>query len=135
MIRPFESMDIRRLKPNEFSEPYDIDFILSDPEAVRFTQVDGSDVACIIIAKKYWQDNYVAFFLIAKDYPPRLARELKRAVHDFIKDCNVQRIQTDSIACPLLDKWHEFIGLKCEGLREKMLQNKDFKSWAWVNGN
>ena len=133
MIRPFESMDTRRLKPNEFSEPYDIDFIISDPDAVRFTQVDDqSNVQCIIVSRKYWRDNYVSFFLIAKDYPPRLARELKKAVHDFINDCGVKRIQTDSISCPMLDRWHQFLSFECEGLRRKMLNNKDFKSWAWV---
>lgn len=133
MIRPFESIDARRLKPNEFSEPYDVGFILGDPEAIRFTQVDeDSNVVCIIVAKKYWADNYLAFFLIAKDYPPRLAKELKKAIHGFIKDCGVQRIQTDSIDCDLLNRWHSFLEFQCEGIRKKMLHGKDFRSWAWV---
>ena len=133
MIRPFESTDIRRLKPNEFSEPYDIDFILDDPESIKFTQVDNdSNVVCIICAKRYWGDNYMAFFLIAQEYPPKLARELKKAVHDFIKDCGVKRIQTDSVDCDLLNRWHSFLQFKSEGVRKKMIFDRDYISWAWV---
>lgn len=125
--------DVRRLKPNEFSEVYDTDFVLGDPDAIKFTQVDDkSNVLCIMASKRYWEDCWLGFFLISADYRPSYARELKRFFQQGLVDMRVQRIQTDSVSCPLLDKWHKYLGFELEGIRRKMLNNKDFGSWAIV---
>ena len=63
MIRFFERVDMRRLKSNEFSKLDDISFVFDDPDFYKFTLV-GSDqnVYAIICFKRYWKNNFVAFF-------------------------------------------------------------------------
>lgn len=133
MIRPFENLDLRRLKPNEFSEPYDMDFIFGDPETIKFSQVDDkSEVLCIMASKRYWQDNWLGFFLISQNYRPSYAKELKKFFHQGLIDMGAKRIQTDSVACPLLDKWHRFLNFELEGTRRKMIHGKDYNLWGMV---
>lgn len=136
MIRLFENRDGRRLiKPNEFSDIGDMDFVFSDPDFYKHTLVgDDSGVYAIICFKRYWGNCFVAFFLVSEDLKPRHSVELKRFVHQAVIDLQADRVQTDSVACDVLDKWHEFLGFTFEGTREKMLFNKDYNMWGFLKG-
>jgi hypothetical protein len=135
MIRHFEGLDPRRLKPNEHSETLDMGYVFADPAYVKFTQVgNDNDIVCIIVFQRYWENNYQAFFLLSRDYPVVMAKELKVFVDNAILDLGANRVQTDSVATPALDKWHEFLGFTCEGTREKMIFDKDYRCWARLRG-
>lgn len=135
MIRHFEPPDARRLKPNEFSGTYDLAAIFQDESYYKHTLVDdNSDVQAIIVFRPYWQNNYVAFFLISQDFPKRLASELKEFVNNAILDLGADRVQTDSVHCEVLNRWHDWLGFTLEGCREKMIEGKDFNMWAKLRG-
>lgn len=135
MIRFFERIDARRIKANKFSGVGDMGFVFDDPEFRKFTLVgNDADVHAIICFRKYWENNYLAFFLLGDDMPVICARELKRFIYQAIADLGAERVQTDSVDCDLLTKWHKFLGFKHEGKREKMIYNQDYSMWSVVKG-
>jgi len=135
MIRPFQKLDARRLQSNEFSNAKDIQFVFDDPDFYKHTLISNeSDVYAIICFKRYWKNNFLAFFLIGKDMPAIHARELKEFVDNAIEDLRAERVQTESVATETLDKWHEFLGFTLEGKREKMIYDKDYNQWGKLKG-
>lgn len=135
MIRPFERIDVRRIKANEFSKPSDMAFVFNDAEFYKHTLVGAdSSVYAIICWRRYWSNNFIAFFLISEEMPSIYARELKRFVFDAIMDFRAERVQTDSVDCPELNRWHDFLGFRLEGKREKMIFDKDFNMWGLLKG-
>lgn len=134
MIREFRRIDLRRLKGNEFSGKNDIGYIF-DPEFYKHTLVDRNDeVKAIIFARPYWKKNFIASFLISENINLGDVRELKKFLYQAIEDIGVERIQTDSIDCPVINRWHTFLGFTLEGKREKMAYDKDFNMWGLLKG-
>ncbi len=128
-------MDSRRLKANEFSDASDMAWVFKDEGFDKHTMEDDEGrVLCIICFKKYWQDNYLAFLLISKEMTALHARALKSWIFGAMMDLRMKRVQTDSVDCPVINRWHEFLGFTLEGTRAKMLFDKDYKMWAFVKG-
>lgn len=135
MIRNFEMIDPRRLKANQFSKPGDMSFVFNDPAFIKQTLVgENGDVYAIICFRAYWRKNFISFFLISEDMPIIYARELRKFLHNAILDFEADRVQTDSVACEKLDKWHKFLGFTFEGKREKMVFDKDYHLWGMLKG-
>ena len=66
--------------------------------------------------------------------PPIYARELKTFVHEAVIDLRAERVQTESVDTPALNKWHEFLGFALEGKREKMIFDNDYNQWGYLKG-
>lgn len=130
MIRRFQKEDLRSFTPNQFSDPSMARGIFEQPGWEIFTQKDGDLTVAIICAQRYWGNNYAAFFLISEQFRPRHAVKLKEFVHSTHERFGVKRIQTDSQAHPMIDSWHEWLGFKLEGTREKMMHGKDYHCWG-----
>lgn len=131
MIRRFQKTDLRRIKSNEFSEIEKVDFVFADDDFCKHTLVgEKSDVFAIICFKRYWNNNWMAFFLISEDMPVIYARELKNFINNAMIDLRAERIQTDSVDCPELNRWHKFLGFTLEGTRKKMIFNQDYNMWC-----
>lgn len=135
MIRPFQRIDVRRLRANKFSIASDSGFIFDDDTFYKHTLVtDKSDVLAIICFKNYWGNNWIACFFISDEMPAIYAKQLKRFVDDAIIDLGAERVQTDSQDCPELNRWHKFMEFTLEGKREKMLYDKDYNLWGKLKG-
>jgi hypothetical protein len=135
MIRHFERVDLRRIKTNQFSRFSDFRFIFDDEDTYKHTLVDDNgNVQAIICFKLYWRKNAVAFFLISDEMNPIYARELKKFIYQAMRDFDGDRIQTDSVDCPELNRWHKFLGFTLEGKREKMIYDQDYNMWALLKG-
>ena len=136
MIRTYNSIDARRLKnPNKFSDVKSCIFALEDPNFYKATLVsEDSSIHAIICFMRYWGNNFAAFFLISDNLTGREAVELKKFIYQAVDDFQADRVQTDSVHCEVLTKWHEFLGFRSEGVREKMLYNKDYEMWSIVKG-
>ncbi len=135
MIRAFNRSDIRRIKANEFSKPNDLAFVFYDEEFYKNTLVgDDGDVYAIICFRRYWHNNFLAFFLISEDMPFIYARQLKKFLLDAIIDFRAERVQTDSRDCAILNRWHKFLGFTLEGKREKMIFDLDYNMWGLLKG-
>lgn len=132
MMKLFSMDDLKGFVPNRWSDPSQFMSVLQDEAVSNITVWDGDKVAGIISFKAYWANNYVLSILLANNFRVRMAPILKRALYNIMDDLNVERVQTDSIACIELDMWHEYFGFTCEGLRKKMYFGEDYKSWAIV---
>lgn len=135
MIRHFARMDIRRLKANKFSDIKGADFVFDDDAVMKHTLVDNNDrVLAVICFQEYWRRNFYAFFLISEEIGAHGISELKDFVYQAISDLGADRVQTHSVDAPEVNRWHEYLGFTCEGKHEKMLYDKDYRSWAVVRG-
>lgn len=132
MIRHFEPEDLKKIKVNRFSVNDQNVEDITNEHYYKNTFVDGPDVVCIVAFRRYWQDNFLGFLILSDDFTPRHGREVRTFIHQAMKDFNCKRLQTDSEACAVLDRWHEFLGFKLEGTREKLIMGKDFRMWAIV---
>lgn len=129
-IRRFNIEDLRTFNPNEYSNPGAVVDALADPKVDKFTLIDGDVVKAIMVAQRYWGNNYSGFFLISEEFTYRDAVKLKEFVHSTHERFGVKRFQTDSQACKVLDTWHKFLGFTLEGTRKKMMHGLDYNSWG-----
>lgn len=135
MVRPYFALDARRLRSNKFSGTGDMGWVLKDDRFKKHTLEDHEGrVLCIICFAKYWEDNYIGFLLISTEMTALHARTLKLWIFDVMMDFGMKRMQTDSVDCPEINRWHKFLGFTLEGTREKMMHDKDYKMWAFVKG-
>ncbi len=130
MIKPFEFSDLGYFIPNEFSDPARVIDVLADPSITKYTQWHDGMVSSILVYHEYHDRCWAGFFLVAQQPPLRAAMELKQYIEGTMERHNAIRLQTDSIACDILDKWHEYLGFKFEGCREKMMFGRDYHMWA-----
>lgn len=108
--------------------------MFDDDTFFKHTLVKNDRVYAIICFKRYWKNNWCAFFLISEDMPAIYARELKDFVHNACNDLGAERVQTDSVDCDILNRWHQFLGFTLEGKRERMIYDKDFNMWGFLKG-
>lgn len=130
MIRKFHKSDLNNIKCNQFSTTEgDAEDILH-ADYYKNTLVDGADVLCIIAFRRYWERNFIAFMMVSDDIRPVHARELKEYIRLAMIDFECERLQTSSIKCETLDRWHRFLGFELEGTQRKLIFGKDFNMWA-----
>lgn len=135
MIKPFQMDDLGYFLPNKFSDPDTrLDF-LTDPEFKVQSLWHEGMVAAILCFRNYWGNCWLGFFLIAETFPRRLASVLRDHIRKTMIEYNASRLQTESVACPELDRWHEFLGFKWEGCREKMIYDRDYNMWCIMRGD
>lgn len=135
MIRQYEPGDESKIELNDFVFNFDLlKAHIDNPEYYKSTVVAGDKVMAIIAFRPYWERCFDSFFMITRNMPLIHARELKQYLHDAIVDFNAERVQTDSLDCPTLNRWHEFLGFTLEGTRRKLVYGKDFNCWSIVNG-
>lgn len=132
MIKEFTMEDLGRFLPNEFSDPDNVLDILEDTQLVKLSMWHGDMVAAILVFRNYWGACWEGFFLIAEDFPIMCAVELRDYIDLTMRRLEATRLQTDSVACDVLKRWHEFLGFKLEGVREKMMLGRDYCMWARV---
>lgn len=131
MIRQFEEKDLEFIDVNEFS---DIgiyrNLILSD-FMQKATLVDGEKVLCVICYMQYADYRYKAFFIMSKDFTAKYARELKKFVYFTAKELKAKRVETESLDCELINRWHRFLGMTLEGKKTRFLDDEtDFNLWS-----
>jgi alkyl hydroperoxide reductase subunit AhpC len=131
MIRPFNIKDLEHFTPNEFSQLPDFT-VLTNPAFRVQSQVHADKVQAIIVFRNYWGRCWSGFLLICADYSLQCARELKRFLHDAIRDLGAQRFQTESLSHPTIKAWHEWLGFTYEGHKKKFIFDRDYDCWAIV---
>lgn len=130
-IRPFNISDLASFLPNEFSNPDVVLDQLTDPAYVTETMWGKRDfVQAIMCYRNYWGRCWSGFFLVADNIEKRTPLRLKSHIIETMELKNALRLQTDSQANECLRKWHEWLGFKHEGTREKLLFDRDYDMWA-----
>ena len=133
-IKPFKIDDLGYFIPNQYSNPDDLLAQITDPDfEVESLWYEGM-VAAILLYTNYWGDCWRGCFLIAENFPPKLAIALREHIRATMIRKNASRLHTESVSCAELTKWHEFLGFQYEGTREKMLHGRDYDMWAILRG-
>lgn len=130
-IKPFKIEDLGYFTPNEFSNPDDVLPSLVGMEVKTMWGGDGL-VQAILCVKNYWGRCWAGFILVAKNFDRTNAAGLRDLIHSEMAHRNAQRLQTDSVSCHELRAWHRFLGFELEGVKQKMMFNRDYDCWAIV---
>lgn len=130
MIKEFSMGDLAYFLPNEFSNPDKSISILGTDNVVKLTLWNDGMVAAILVFRNYWGSCWEGFLLIAENFPSRCAIELREYIDLTMRRLDATRLQTDSVACDVLNRWHEFLGFEREGTRKKWMFGKDYHMYA-----
>ncbi len=98
------------------------------------TLLDDDKPVAFIAFYEYGERVYNAFIMASKDLKPSHGRAIKKALWDGIRLKKAIRVETTSLDTPELNRWHEFLGLKCDGYKKKYFAGRDYKSWSIVDG-
>lgn len=134
MIKPFKLDDLGYFLPNQFSNPDAVLPQLCDPDFEVECLWDEGMVSAILMYTNYWGDCWRGCFLIAENFNPRLAGVMRAHIRAVMEEKNASRLHTESVACPELTRWHEYLGFEHEGCRKKMLFARDYDMWAILRG-
>lgn len=130
MIKDFNINDLGYFIPNEFSNPENVLDVLTDESVTKKTLWHNGWVAAILVYREYHPRCWGGFFLVSDEPPLRVAYELRQYIEEMMEEHDAIRLSTDSIACDILDGWHEYLGFTLEGCRKKMMFGKDYHMWA-----
>lgn len=81
---------------------------------------------------EYLKDHYFVFIVptvYTKTYGFYIARNIKKILNDFVRNRNASRIGTESLDDKVMNRWHEWLGFKCEGIKENYIGNRNYKIW------
>lgn len=129
MIRPFKFNDLEHFTPNEHSRLEDFR-VLTDPNFRVHSQLNAEKVLAIIVFRNYWGCCWSGFVLVSAEYTLHSMREMRRFLHEAVTDLDADRFQTESVVSACQRKWHEWMGFKLEGTKEKMIFDRDYDMWA-----
>lgn len=133
MMREFEEQDLEKIDLNEFSGnalKYR-DVFLSDVFKKYSLEVNGH-IWCIIAFREHKPNNYWAFMMFDKNIPFIYARKVRAFMNNLISMLKPELVETWSIDCEFINRWHEFLGLKRE--EHILYDGKDINRWvlSWV---
>ncbi len=131
----FKKEDIGRINLNDFSPVDNYGWVLDNDEYQKFSLIEGDTVFVIVCFRNYWGKNYEAFILASNDIRRRHIIKFRDMIHKAMIEMDIDRIHTTSRACEKLDKWHEFLGLTCEGVHRKFMYGIDYKTWSILRGD
>jgi hypothetical protein len=133
MIREFIEDDLSRIKLNDFG---DGDLIKKLMPAIKicegWTLEKDGVVKAILFYRNYAEKNYEGFLVCSMTMNAFDGQEIKEFIYKLRERLDIKRIETLSLDCEELNKWHKFLGFECEGTKRKFLKNKDYKMWAIV---
>lgn len=135
MIRKYKPEDFDNIERNEF---YSEGFIGSDrfkemllnENVHTFTQTDGDNVLCIIVFFTIGQGIYQCGLVFSQSYLSMYAKEFKNFLYDSINAYNIRRLETESVDCSILNRWHDFLGFTMEGVKREYVDFKDYRMWS-----
>lgn len=136
MIREFIERDLKEIKENGFTN---MSIIGDDTPSFLInigasTLIDG-DIPIIIIGfLEYTKSCYTAFLICSKDMTAKHARELKKFLFNIADILKAKRLETTSLDCDILNRWHKFLGFTLEGTKIKYCDDKDYNIWGMLWG-
>ena len=70
---------------------------------------------------------------MSKYFNSKYARELKKFMLYLIKELQAKRVETESVNCPVINRWHRFLGMTLEGTKKSFLEGQDYNIWGLVS--
>ena len=112
-MRNFVEDDLNKIDLNDFScdaLKY-LDVFLSDTFTKFSLERDGK-VWCIIAFRENEPNKFLALMMFDKKIPSIYARKIKSFMQEKIKEAKPDLVETWSVDCNFINRWHEFLGLQ-----------------------
>lgn len=132
MIREFAEKDLEGFNPNKYSAIDENIHIIKNENILKYSVLQNDKVQAILCFCSYWENNWACSLLMSNDANFVCAKKIKAFLYKTAKALGIKRLQTDSEDCLFINRWHEFLGFECEGVRRKAFYGKDFKMWAML---
>lgn len=133
MIREYTKEDLVEIVTNEYSGRELLDKITPLLAAYEgYTLLRDGTIKCILFFRNYAENNYEGFLVCSTYMSAFDGRAMKDFVNKTVNRLGVKRFETLSVDCPTINRWHQFLGMNCEGIKRKFLNGKDYKMWAAV---
>ena len=131
MIRDFIATDIENI---EVKHPEDRDILRNFMTSLETyegkTLQKGATIKAIMFYRNYAEQNYDGFIVCSKYLTAFDSRDIKRFMETLKAEKGIRRIETLSLDIPTINKWHEFLGMTCEGVKKRFLNGKDYRMWS-----
>ena len=134
-VREFRAADLDNIQENEYSNFESFKGLLGLEQLLKATLVEGEEVICIMAAIEYSDTKWKGFLLVSELMRARHGVFIKEVLEKFLTEHNVTRLETESVACKNIDRWHRFLGFELEGTKRKFIDNIDFNIWSITGGN
>lgn len=131
-IRPFEVGDANYIDHNGLTNGVER-FSLEEMSKITphtYTLTDDGRPYVLICFFEYTDNCYNGFFVCDKDMKPRHAIKLKKFIDATAKWLKAKRLETTSLDCDILNRWHKFLGFEKEGTKRKYYGGKDYNIWG-----
>lgn len=119
---------------NDFSSNPEFKYKAVIDECLKFALLDeeGEPVA-LLFAFEYSPSKYMGYIIGSKSKLRSFhARQIKTFVRDKFILYNMTRLETTSLSCTHLTKWHKALGFEFEGTRRKFLGDDNYDMWSMV---
>jgi hypothetical protein len=131
MIREFTEEDLSNIELNDFG---DGDLLTKLKSVLKmyegWTLEKEGIIKAILFYRNYAEQNYEGFLVCSLFMNGFDGQEIKDFIYQLRDRLGVKRIETLSLDCEELNKWHKFLGFTCEGTKRKFLKDKDYRMWA-----
>ena len=132
MIREFVKSDLKNFEPNLYSKYDDYIDIFDNEVYLKYSLIKNNKVEAILCFYNYWEDNWNCFSLMSKDFKFSYAREVKKFMNHCITTLKPKKLETDSVDCEMLNRWHKFIGFDLEGTKRNHIYGQNINMWGIV---
>lgn len=130
MIRKYEQGDFSGMVSNGLTNSENL-----SEEAIKmyesYTLFDDG-VKIIISYFEYAKDCYTCFLVVSNELKISHIKELKRFISSVTKSLEMKRLETLSLQCKILTRWHRFIGFELEGTKRNYINGKNFDMWGMI---
>jgi len=133
MIREFALDDLDKIKLNDFGDSNLVNKfkpILSMYEG--WTLEKEGVIKAILFYRNYAEKNYEGFLVCSVFMNAFDGQQIKDFIYQLIKRLEIKRIETLSLDCEEINRWHQFLGFVCEGTKINFLKGKNYRMWAII---
>lgn len=124
--------DLNGFVTNAYSNMGMIEALFTDSSIEKRTLLRDGKAVAFILFRPYWPHHYNAAFVIGDGFTARDGAHLKAAMDGLISDGGALRVETESVASEIMDRWHEYLGFTLCGRKHKFLNGMDYNIWEWL---
>lgn len=112
MMREYQQGDFDGFEPNAFSDMPNAVAVIAGEEWHKFSLIDGAKVMGVACVRHIGRWQWLGFFLISRHFTARHGVELRRFMRKGLGHYQPKALFTVSRRSELIERWHEFIGMK-----------------------
>jgi len=132
MIREFIDKDLFEIEVNNSFGEGDLMEKLKPVIAMYegWTFENHGAVKAILFYRAYAPQHYEGFLVCSVYMSAFDGQEIREYIRKLADKLDIRRIETLSLDCDELNRWHRFLGFVCEGTKCRFLNGRNYRMWA-----